>query len=229
MAFGQLHAISGAAAYLAVEDRERIFAGRAGPFGFSAAVKGVAQPVDGGYLVSGRWPMVTGALDVQWAALNGVVVENGEPRRVNGMADGRPFIVASQDFTVERTWDGVPAMRGTGSHAVSLDSVFVPEGLAHSWFRPKLIDRALYNVPMAFAGPVNNAAIAVGVLRAALAHATDLVAGKASNVDGTMLHERARYVTAIARANSRGAGVARKVAGDGVGGVGRGRGRPGVA
>ncbi|MCC6434856.1 MAG: hypothetical protein IT196_07500 [Acidimicrobiales bacterium] len=199
---GNSHALGGVAAYLAVEDRERVFAGRAGPYGFSAAMKGVARPVDGGYLVSGRWPMVTGALDVQWAALGGVVEEGGGPRQVNGMVDGRLFVVSSQDFVIERTWDAAPTMRGTGSHAVTLEEAFVPEGLAHSWLRPKVIDRPLYSLPSAFAGPVNNAAIAVGILRAAAEHATGLVAGKASSVDGTMLYDRSRYVTAVARATS---------------------------
>lgn len=34
---------------------------------------GTLTPTDDGYLLDGRWPFVTGALDAPWAAINAVV------------------------------------------------------------------------------------------------------------------------------------------------------------
>jgi hypothetical protein len=46
-----------------------VFAGPPGPYGFSIVRGGMATPVDGGYRLTGRWPFLTGARDVTWAAV----------------------------------------------------------------------------------------------------------------------------------------------------------------
>jgi alkylation response protein AidB-like acyl-CoA dehydrogenase len=92
-----------------------------------ARVAGVLMPstdiekVDGGYVVSGRWPWSSGCLHATWAYLG--VLQLGP--------DGKPVdmgavIVPMSEMSIEDTWF-VAGMRGTGSNTVVADRVFVPE------------------------------------------------------------------------------------------------------
>ena len=185
------------AARLAADTRDRTLTSLRGPFAFSAAVKGVARAVDGGYVLSGRWPTVTGALDAQMALLAGQIPEGDL-----GPSSVRFFLVPSEALSIERTWDDAPAMRGTGSHAVTIDGWFVAEDLVTSPADPLVIDRPLYRVPFGFSGPVVGAAIAVGIVRAALAHVIELIAHKTSSLDGRPLMDRHHYPSRLAQIDS---------------------------
>ena len=78
-----------AAAYLAERERAELFAEPGRHFGFGGIPVGQAIPSDGGYRVSGQWPVVTGCEDTTWCALAGVVMDGETPRLVNGLPDGR--------------------------------------------------------------------------------------------------------------------------------------------
>jgi alkylation response protein AidB-like acyl-CoA dehydrogenase len=92
-----------------------------------ARVAGVLAPspdvekVDGGYIVSGRWPWSSGSLHASWGL--GGVVQVGP--------DGVPIDIGTvlmpmSDLTIEDTWF-VAGMKGTGSNTVVADRVFVPD------------------------------------------------------------------------------------------------------
>ncbi|MCS5722935.1 acyl-CoA dehydrogenase family protein [Herbiconiux sp. CPCC 203407] len=76
--------------------------------------------VDGGYLVSGRWPYSSGSFAADWAALGiAMAVPEGE--------DPRALALFSRDqFTIERTWF-VTGMKGSGSDTIVLVDQFVPD------------------------------------------------------------------------------------------------------
>lgn len=83
---------------------------------------GVARKVEGGYRVSGRKTPASGA------PAGAVVVTSA---RWEGAPDGPQVVHLSIPFSaegvsVEETWDAM-GMRGTGSHTVVLDDVFVPD------------------------------------------------------------------------------------------------------
>jgi 3-hydroxy-9,10-secoandrosta-1,3,5(10)-triene-9,17-dione monooxygenase len=140
-----------------------------------ARVAGVLVPspdvedVDGGFVVSGRWPWASGSLHASWA-LCGVLLPgpDGAPRDV-GMV-----IMPMEDLTIEDTWY-VAGMKGTGSNTMVADRVFVPEhrymsvprGIAGG-YRTEHTDEALYHsalipvLALILVGPV------VGLGRAAL-------------------------------------------------------------
>jgi alkylation response protein AidB-like acyl-CoA dehydrogenase len=69
------------------------------------------EPVSGGYLLTGRWGFASGVLHDDWAMLG-----NAE----------RLAIVPVSDVGIERTWDTI-GMRGSGSHTIVVDRLFVPE------------------------------------------------------------------------------------------------------
>lgn len=78
-----------------------------------------ARPVDGGYVVSGRWPYASNCLHAHWAILAVPLPDAG-----GGMAPGI-LLMPMSDLTIEDTRH-VVAMRGTGSNTVVADEVFVP-------------------------------------------------------------------------------------------------------
>jgi alkylation response protein AidB-like acyl-CoA dehydrogenase len=80
---------------------------------------GRGRRVAGGVRVSGRWPYASGCEDAPWA-ITLVLVGDG---------DGTPEFVLvlapTSDLDIERTWD-TAGMRGTGSHTLVADDLFVP-------------------------------------------------------------------------------------------------------
>src|SRR5215204_4588181 len=153
-----------AAAYLPEAARTALFAETDRHFGFSAMPVGRAIPEDGGYRVSGQWPLVTGCEDAKWCVLGGQVMDGNTPRQVNGLPDGRLFFIPTTALTIAPTWQEAAAMRGTSSNAVSVQDVFVPEALAHTAAKPLLIDRPLFRVPSWLLFSVMFPAVAFGVL-----------------------------------------------------------------
>ena len=91
----------------------------------STALRGRAVPVDGGYVLSGRWPFASGVRHAEWMTA-GAEVESG--------SDGEPARL-SLVFPVEKghihdNWH-VTGLEGSGSNDISVSEVFVPE--AFSW------------------------------------------------------------------------------------------------
>ena len=82
---------------------------------------GRSETVDGGFVISGRWEYMSGCLDAGWALL-----AVGE---LDGKPPGRPSValVPVASLQIERTWDGVVGLRGTGSHALVAERIFVED------------------------------------------------------------------------------------------------------
>ena len=171
-------------------------------FGFSGMPVGRAIPGDGGYRVSGQWPVVTGCEDTKWCALAGQVMEGDTPRQVNGLPDGRLFFIPTTALTIAPTWQEAGAMRGTGSNAVSVQDVFVPEALAHTAAKPLLLDRPLFRVPSWLLFSVMFPAVAFGVLDTALQSAVDDLSTKVSSLSGQTLRDQAPIQELIANSDA---------------------------
>lgn len=84
--------------------------------------------VEGGFLVSGTWKFATGVHHCHYAVIGGAVYDEelkvGMDRMKTG--DFRAFLVSRDQFRIQENWD-VAGMRGTGSHDIVVENVFVPE------------------------------------------------------------------------------------------------------
>lgn len=79
-----------------------------------------SERVDGGYLVSGRWPYSSGSFAADWATLGiGIDVPEGEDPRALAL-------IPAEAWTIEDTWY-VAGMRGTGSDTIVVEDHFVPD------------------------------------------------------------------------------------------------------
>ena len=85
--------------------------------------KAKARPVEGGYMLSGRWAFGSGSTHANWASVGALV----EGRQVDGRPEGRFMLVPRPAFSVLDTWQ-VRGLAGTGTHDIYVaDEVFVPE------------------------------------------------------------------------------------------------------
>lgn len=78
----------------------------------------------GGYRISGQTPWSSGAVHAEWINFMGAVMEDGVPQPIT-------FIVPRAETTLVPHWD-VAGMRGTGSHDMRVENVFVPDYRAAS-------------------------------------------------------------------------------------------------
>lgn len=139
----------------------------------SGTPAGQAEPIDGGYRASGRWPFVSGCLNAQWIVGHCVVCKDGQPM----MAEHGPitkFIIApAERWRIEETWNA-SGLSGSGSHHVVLENVEVTEAAAFDLFHgPSSVPGPLESAVGALS-PTLHAATAVGIATAAVADLVSL-------------------------------------------------------
>jgi alkylation response protein AidB-like acyl-CoA dehydrogenase len=84
------------------------------------AVTGVAQPVEDGYRLSGRWQWGSGVMHADR------VIVGARVDRPDGKLDQRFFAMNRSDIHIDDTWL-VDGMAGTGSNDIVIDELVVPE------------------------------------------------------------------------------------------------------
>jgi len=84
----------------------------------SYAAHGQARPVEGGYLLNGRWKSSSGVVHASWAIVGAAIEVNGEKLMHN-------FVVDLSEATVVDDWFTL-GVRGSGSRSIVLENVFVP-------------------------------------------------------------------------------------------------------
>jgi alkylation response protein AidB-like acyl-CoA dehydrogenase len=106
------------AGMFADEAQEELFADPRVRVASVFAPGGQAREVDGGVVVSGRWPFNTGCLNSQWAILTAIVTGSGEPAPAS-------LLIPYSELTILDDWHA-SGMAGTGSNTTVADEVFVP-------------------------------------------------------------------------------------------------------
>lgn len=90
-----------------------------------------AEPVPGGYKVSGQWTFVSGLPHSEWAG--GLI--DSPPIVEGGPPSARMFHFPPGDYEMIETWES-GGLRGTGSHDFVVRDVFVPEHRVFDFFQP---------------------------------------------------------------------------------------------
>lgn len=156
----------------------------------------------GGYRVSGRTPFNSGCHGATWS-IGLADVYDGETPRVD--ADGRPATlltaIPARDFEIVPNWNTM-GMRGTGSHDVRVDDVFVPESRAVP-FGPLTEPAPAYDNALArsavWVTVGCHATVALGIAQAALDELVDLGA-KVPAYTRSSLRDRGTVQLRLARA-----------------------------
>ncbi|RFU19108.1 oxidoreductase [Geodermatophilus marinus] len=80
-----------------------------------------ARPVDGGFVVTGRWAWASGSYQAQWSMVTIPMLDDD-----GRLVDLRAALIPVTDMTIEDTWF-VAGMAATASNTFVAEEVFVPE------------------------------------------------------------------------------------------------------
>jgi indole-3-acetate monooxygenase len=132
---------------------------------------GNAVVVDGGYRVTGRWPLGSGCQHSAWIVGGCRILDGDRPRLTpDGAPVTRILFFPAADCKILDTWHSI-GLRGTGSHDYAVADVFVPATRSLSFRERPTEAGPLYMMPtIALFGTVL-AAVPLGIAR----HAIDIL------------------------------------------------------
>jgi alkylation response protein AidB-like acyl-CoA dehydrogenase len=194
---GQTSGCSMAAAYMDPAAARRIWGDdpRAA-LAWGAGPHGTARPVEGGYVVSGRWQFASGGRHATWLGGHSRIVEpDGSVRRwtdgpLAGQAIERSMLFPRSAVRMESDWNAM-GLRGTGSDSYSVSDVFVPEH--HTVTRDHAPERrergTLYRFATTQIYAGGFAAVALGIAQAMLDAFAVLAADKTPRGAARMLRD----------------------------------------
>jgi alkylation response protein AidB-like acyl-CoA dehydrogenase len=192
-----------ASAALPPETAAEIFKKRNTIFSGALNAKGRAQRAEGGFVASGQWPFVSGCHNADFFHGQCIVVdEQGESlRREDGSVELCEILVPKAQFEIVDTWHTV-GMRGSGSHDVRVQGVFVPEThITHTFYGARHTG-TLFRLPPRTRLAYNKTGVATGIARAALDAFVELATAKVPRLSRDTLAERAMAQIALAEAES---------------------------
>ena len=189
--------------------RARIFGDSSRLFAGSTRPTGQAVPTRGGFRLSGRWSLVSGCELADYLNLLSLVHEDGAPRMLApGQPDLRVLFVPKGHYDILDTWH-VGGLRGSGSHDVVVDDVFVPVEDSFAPAPPVAGYSQLAQLPIIPVMIAGLGAQFLGMARAAIAVTIEILRTKVSVDPGASIRERpsvladiASYSAAVAAAGS---------------------------
>lgn len=161
---------------------------------------GTARPVEGGYVVSGRWDFASNCLHADWYCGACLVDERGAEE--GGQRRTRAVFLPVAEGTILDTWQ-VAGLRGTGSNDFVVDEVFVPADRVSAGRHLAAQTGPLYHRRLSMV--VNwalTAGVALGLGRGALDAFGQLAADGTAGAEQP-LRERAPVQLAVGRAEAR--------------------------
>jgi indole-3-acetate monooxygenase len=135
---------------------------------------GTAEAVQGGWRVSGRWPLASGCRNAEFMGGSCVMTKAGKPLPgpIAGVPLMRVFVLPARHWRIEDSWYAA-GLKGTGSSHIAIKDAFVP---AENFFDLKdgapCVPGPLYQAPMSVI-PLLHGPFSVGVAEGAL---DDLIA-----------------------------------------------------
>ena len=174
------------AAGLPDEGLDEVFSGERLPIAAgSLKSSGRAEPVSGGYRVSGTWGFGSGIHHASWIVANCLLTERGEPRQP---VEGISLAVPIAEVEVEDDWH-VAGLCGTGSSSYSVTDVFVPQRRAIQAPRKR---GSFFNANPGPRLPIEHAAVSLGGARRALDEVVRL-AGSKRRLEPTILAHKESF------------------------------------
>jgi alkylation response protein AidB-like acyl-CoA dehydrogenase len=197
------------ARFLSEAGRQRIFGDPSRLFAGSTRATGRAVTAKGGARLSGRWSLVSGCELADYLHLMSPVYEDGAPRMLApGQPDIRVLFIPKGSYEILDTWH-VGGLRGSGSHDVVVNDVFVPTEESCSPAPPVAGGSPLAQLPIIPMMIVGIGAQFLGMAHAAIEVTIDILRNKVSVDPGTSIRERpgvladiAAYSAAVAAAGS---------------------------
>ena len=151
---------------------------------------------DNGLNVSGRWGWSSGCTGADYFILGVQAADEGD-----GEGAAQIAIVPSNQGRIEQNWS-VDGMRGTGSHDVVLDRVFVPNDRMFVRGARSQLDTPLFRYPPGILIPQAHAAVGPGIARAALDDFIETATKRGATYGRPSLADRATAQSDLAKAEA---------------------------
>ncbi|MGQ0623510.1 MAG: acyl-CoA dehydrogenase family protein [Sporichthyaceae bacterium] len=191
--------------WLPDEGAAEILAGPALVTATSFHPPGIARRVAGGYRVRGRFQLVSGCRYATWFLFLAVVTEGKNPPLSDGGVPEQVLIfLPAEQVGIVDTWHSL-GMRGTGSHDVTVEDVFVPAARAAAMAPPS-------RPGSGFSGPLYRLTVwptialiaipALGVASAAIDDFVALARTKTPSFTGSALRDRQVVQRQVAQARA---------------------------
>jgi alkylation response protein AidB-like acyl-CoA dehydrogenase len=178
--------------------RARVFGDSSRLFAGSTRPTGRAVITQGGFRLSGRWSLVSGCELADYVHLMSLVHEDGVPRMLAlGQPDLRVLLVPKGRYAILDTWH-VGGLRGSGSHDVVVDDVFVPIEDSVAPAPPVANNSPLAQLPIIPMMIAGIGAQFLGMARSALAVTIEILRNKVSVDPGMSIRERPSVLADIA-------------------------------
>jgi alkylation response protein AidB-like acyl-CoA dehydrogenase len=162
--------------------------------------RGTATPVDGGYLVTGRWGFSSGLPHADWL-IGAFGRPDGDAAGEAGFGQMIVFLVPKSAATVIDTWH-VAGLQGTGSLDWAVSDLFVPAARTYA-LGPAVRGGDLFRLGMPALVSNEVPPFAVGLARRALDDMTELATQTARWPGGPTVSERAVFHKELGRAEVR--------------------------
>src|SRR5690606_14089443 len=162
---------------------------------------GRLEPVEGGYLLDGRFPFGSGVTHADVVMSGGVITRDGEPvPGANGLPEARLAFCRADELALEDTWH-THGLRGSGSTHYRADALFIPED------QVLRIDEAMFanRDPLYSSGfnwVTTMAAVPLGAARRAIDEAEALVHQRKAGLPPRPMAETVQAREAIAAAET---------------------------
>jgi len=161
---------------------------------------GVARVVEGGYQVSGQWPLASGSSHAAWLLGGCRVMEGDQPRRTPaGQPEWRLVFLPVSEAVILDTWH-TAGLRGTASNDFVLNNRFIPTHrtcwFTHAPARPE----PLYRLPAVAVFAAWIASVPLGIAHHAIALFTALAGAKTPTWSQALLREKTAAQLAVGQA-----------------------------
>jgi alkylation response protein AidB-like acyl-CoA dehydrogenase len=166
----------------------------------ASAPTGRAVRVEGGYKLSGRWPLASGSQHGEWLGIVTMVFEGDMPvMDAHGAPDFKSMFLPRRDCELLDTWHSL-GMRGTGSTHFTVNDAFVPEGRTFSVFsdQPR-VSGSLYRLGVLPMFAMTVTSVLPGIARAALDSFVELAKAKTPTFSQSGLATRPTVHAELAR------------------------------
>jgi len=163
---------------------------------------GNAIIVDGGYRVTGRWPLGSGCQHSAWIVSGCRILDGDQPRlRPDGTPLTRILFFPAADCEILDTWYSI-GLRGTGSHDYQVSDVFVPAAHSLSFRDPPTEPGPLYAIPTIALFATVLAAVPLGIARHAIDVLLNLAQTKVASRSRQTLREDVTMQASLGRAEA---------------------------
>jgi indole-3-acetate monooxygenase len=163
---------------------------------------GQAAVVDGGYRVTGRWPLGSGCQHCTWMVGGCRIMDGEQPRlRADGMPVTRLMLFPAAACEIIDTWHS-GGLRGTGSHDYAVANLFVPGAHSLSFREPPVEPGPLYALPTIALFATAIAAVPLGIARHAIDIFMELARRKVASRSRQTLNQHAMLQADLGRAEA---------------------------